>query len=179
MDLIMPLLHGFETALTPLNLFYCLLGVTIGMLVGILPGLGPTTGIAILLPITFSMDATPAIIMLSGIYYGAMYGGTVTSVLINTPGEAASVVTCFDGYPLAKQGRAGTALGVAGIGSFIGGTFAILGHGVFVGPPLAKMALKLRPARILRPDGARAWSMVIGLMGKSVTARPDCRSHRV
>ena len=121
MDALMPFIHGFETALTGWNLFYCLLGVTIGMLVGILPGLGPTTGIALLLPITFSMEAIPAIIMLSGIYYGAMYGGTVTSVLINTPGEAASVATCFDGYPMAKQGRAGTALGVAGIGSFIGG----------------------------------------------------------
>lgn len=167
MDLIMPLLHGFETALTPLNLFYCLLGVTIGMLVGILPGLGPTTGIAILLPITFSMDATPAIIMLSGIYYGAMYGGTVTSVLINTPGEAASVVTCFDGYPLAKQGRAGTALGVAGIGSFIGGTITLFGI-VFVGPPLAELALSFGPPEFfaLMMVGL---VMVIGLMGRSMT----------
>src|SRR5512138_1423555 len=110
LDSIMPLINGFGTAMTGWNLFYCLLGVTIGMLVGVLPGLGPTTGIALLLPITFSMEAIPAIIMLSGIYYGAMYGGTVTSVLINTPGEAASVTTCFDGYPMARQGRAGTAL---------------------------------------------------------------------
>lgn len=166
MELFMPLLHGFETALTGWNLFYCLLGVTIGMLVGILPGLGPTTGIALLLPITFSMDAVPAIIMLSGIYYGAMYGGTVTSVLINTPGEAASVATCFDGYPMAKQGRAGTALGVAGIGSFIGGTVSMLGI-VFVGPPLAEFALSFGPPEYfaLMIVGL---VMVVGLMGKSL-----------
>lgn len=167
METIMPLLHGFETALTPMNLMYCLVGVTIGMFVGILPGLGPTTGIAILLPITFSLDATPAVIMLSGIYYGAMYGGTVTSVLINTPGEAASVVTCFDGYPLAKQGRAGTALGVAGIGSFIGGTITLFGI-VFFGPPLAELALSFGPPEFfaLMMVGL---VMVIGLMGRSVT----------
>ena len=166
MDSIIPLLHGFETALSAWNLFYCLLGVTIGMLVGILPGLGPTTGIALLLPITFSMEAIPAIIMLSGIYYGAMYGGTVTSVLINTPGEAASVTTCFDGYPMARQGRAGTALGAAGIGSFIGGTVSMFGI-VFIGPPLAKMALSFGPPEYfaLMIVGL---VMVVGLMGKSL-----------
>ncbi|HWR41917.1 tripartite tricarboxylate transporter permease [Sporomusa sp.] len=166
MDIFMPLFHGFETALTGWNLFYCLLGVTIGMLVGILPGLGPTTGIALLLPITFSMDAIPAIIMLSGIYYGAMYGGTVTSVLINTPGEAASVATCFDGYPMAKQGRAGTALGIAGIGSFIGGTVSMLGL-VFIGPPLAEMALQFGPPEFFALM-VLGLVMVIGLMGKSL-----------
>ena len=166
MDSIMPLLNGFQTAMLGWNLFYCLLGVTIGMLVGVLPGLGPTTGIALLLPITFSMEAIPAIIMLSGIYYGAMYGGTVTSVLINTPGEAASVTTCFDGYPMARQGRAGTALGVAGIGSFIGGTVSMFGI-VFVGPPLAKMALSFGPPEFfaLMVVGL---VMVVGLMGKSL-----------
>ncbi len=166
MDSIMPLLNGFQTAMLGWNLFYCLLGVTIGMLVGVLPGLGPTTGIALLLPITFSMDAIPAIIMLSGIYYGAMYGGTVTSVLINTPGEAASVTTCFDGYPMARQGRAGTALGVAGIGSFIGGTVSMFGI-VFVGPPLARMALSFGPPEFfaLMLVGL---VMVVGLMGKSM-----------
>ncbi|WP_263770492.1 tripartite tricarboxylate transporter permease [Propionivibrio soli] len=166
MDSIMPLLDGFNTAMMGWNLFYCLLGVTIGMLVGILPGLGPTTGIALLLPITFSMDAIPAIIMLSGIYYGAMYGGTVTSVLINTPGEAASVTTCFDGYPMARQGRAGTALGVAGIGSFIGGTISMFGI-VFIGPPLAEMALGFGPPEFfaLMVVGL---VMVVGLMGKSL-----------
>nr|WP_238540271.1 tripartite tricarboxylate transporter permease [Paenibacillus mucilaginosus] len=99
--------QGFATALNGWNLLYCFIGVTIGMLVGVLPGLGPTTGVAVLLPITFGMEPVSAIIMLCGIYYGAMYGGTITSVLINTPGEAASVITCLDGSPLAKQGRPG------------------------------------------------------------------------
>lgn len=166
MESFIPLLQGFDTAMADWNLFYCLLGVTIGMLVGILPGLGPTTGTALLLPITFSMDPIPAIIMLAGIYYGSLYGGTVTSVLINTPGEAASVTTCFDGYPMAKQGRAGTALGVAGIGSFIGGTFAIVAL-VFIGPPLAEFALNFGPPEFFALM-VLGLVMVVGLMGKSV-----------
>lgn len=166
MDVFMPLLEGFDIAMGGWNLLYCLLGVTIGMLVGVLPGLGPTTGTALLLPITFSMDPIPAIIMLSGIYYGSLYGGTVTSVLINTPGEAASVTTCFDGYPMAKQGRAGTALGVAGIGSFIGGTVAIIGL-VFIGPPLAEFALKFGPPEFFALM-ILGLVMVVGLMGKSI-----------
>ena len=166
MDVFMPLLQGFDIALGGWNLLYCLIGVSIGMLVGILPGLGPTTGTALLLPITFSMDPIPAIIMLSGIYYGSLYGGTVTSVLINTPGEAASVTTCFDGYPMAKQGRAGTALGVAGIGSFIGGTIAIIGL-VFIGPPLADFALKFGPPEFFALM-ILGLVMVVGLMGKSI-----------
>jgi putative tricarboxylic transport membrane protein len=159
-------LQGFETALTWQNLLYCLLGVTIGMLVGVLPGLGPTTGTAVLLPITFGMEPVSAIIMLSGIYYGAMYGGTITSVLINTPGEAASVITCLDGHPLAKQGRAGVALGVSGLGSFIGGTVSILGL-VFIGPPLAEFALRFGPPEFfaLMVVGL---TTVVGLMGKSL-----------
>lgn len=166
MDVFMPLLQGFDIAMGGWNLLYCLLGVTIGMLVGVLPGLGPTTGTALLLPITFSMDPIPAIIMLSGIYYGSLYGGTVTSVLINTPGEAASVTTCFDGYPMAKQGRAGTALGVAGIGSFIGGTVAIIGL-VFIGPPLAELALQFGPPEFFSLM-ILGLVMVVGLMGKSI-----------
>lgn len=166
MDAFMPLLEGFDIAMGGWNLLYCLIGVTIGMLVGVLPGLGPTTGTALLLPITFSMDPIPAIIMLSGIYYGSLYGGTVTSVLINTPGEAASVTTCFDGYPMAKQGRAGTALGVAGIGSFIGGTVAIIGL-VFIGPPLAELALKFGPPEFFSLM-ILGLVMVVGLMGKSI-----------
>ncbi len=166
MDVFMPLLQGFDIAMGGWNLLYCLLGVTIGMLVGVLPGLGPTTGTALLLPITFSMDPIPAIIMLSGIYYGSLYGGTVTSVLINTPGEAASVTTCFDGYPMAKQGRAGTALGVAGIGSFIGGTIAIIGL-VFIGPPLAEFALNFGPPEFFSLM-ILGLVMVVGLMGKSI-----------
>jgi putative tricarboxylic transport membrane protein len=158
--------QGIETALTWQNLIYCLIGVTIGMLVGVLPGLGPTTGTAVLLPITFGMEPVSAIIMLSGIYYGAMYGGTITSVLINTPGEAASVITCIDGHPLAKQGRAGVALGVAGIGSFVGGSVSILGL-ILIGPPLAEFALKFGPPEFfaLMVVGL---TTVVGLMGKSL-----------
>ncbi len=160
------LLTGFATALSWQNLLYCLIGVTFGMLVGVLPGLGPSAGTAVLLPLTFGMEPISAIIMLSGIYYGAMYGGTITSVLINTPGEAASAITCLDGYPLAQQGRAGTALGVAGIGSFFGGTVAIIGL-AFIGPPLAKLALKFGPPEFFALM-VLGMTMVIGLMGKSV-----------
>ncbi|ALS21800.1 tripartite tricarboxylate transporter permease [Paenibacillus naphthalenovorans] len=166
MESFVHLLSGFSTALTLENLVYCLLGVTAGMLVGILPGLGPTSGTAILLPITFGMDPISAIIMLSGIYYGAMYGGTITSVLINTPGEAASVITCLDGHPLAKQGRAGTALGVAGIGSFIGGTVSIIGL-AFLGPVIARMALKFGPPEFFALM-VLGLTLVIGLIGKSL-----------
>lgn len=166
MDAFGYLLAGFETALTWSNLLFCLVGVTLGMVIGVLPGLGPTAGTAILLPITFGMEATPAVIMLSGIYYGAMYGGTITSVLINTPGEASSLITCLDGYPLAKQGRAGTALGVAGIGSFIGGTGAIIGL-VLAGPAVARMALKIGPPEYFALV-FMGLTLVIGLMGKSL-----------
>ncbi|MEI6874035.1 MAG: tripartite tricarboxylate transporter permease, partial [Spirochaetota bacterium] len=103
------LMGGFQAALTPYNLLFCVIGVTLGMFIGVLPGLGPVAGTAILIPLTFGMDPTPAIIMLSGIFYAAMYGGTITSVLINTPGESASVITCIDGYQMARQGRAGAA----------------------------------------------------------------------
>ncbi|GED29930.1 MULTISPECIES: tripartite tricarboxylate transporter permease [Brevibacillus] len=166
MEALGQLIGGFETAFTWWNLLYCLIGVTVGMLVGVLPGLGPTTGTALLIPMTFGMEPVSAIIMLSGIYYGSMYGGTITSVLINTPGEAASVITCLDGHPLAKQGRAGVALGVAGIGSFIGGTISIIGL-AFIGPALAELALKFGPPEFfaLMIFGL---IMVIGLMGRSL-----------
>jgi len=118
------LASGFASALTPANLAFALAGCILGTLIGVLPGLGPAAGTAILIPLTFTLDATGAIIMLAAIYYGAMYGGTITSVLINVPGEAASVVTCLDGYQMARQGRAGAALGIAAIGSFVGGLFA-------------------------------------------------------
>jgi putative tricarboxylic transport membrane protein len=162
----MELLHGFEIAFNGWNLLYCLIGVSIGMLVGVLPGLGPTTGTAVLLPLTYGMEPISAIIMLSGIYYGAMYGGTITSVLINTPGEAASVITCLDGHPLAKQGRAGVALGVAGLGSFIGGTISIIGL-AFIGPPIARLALKFGPPEFFALM-VLGMTMVVGLMGKSL-----------
>ena len=134
------LLNGFAVVTTPANLLYCFVGCLLGTIVGILPGLGPLTTIAILLPITFKMDVTSAIIMLSGIYYGVAYGGTVTSVLMRIPGEASSVVTCLDGYEMARKGRAGAALGIAAIGSFVAGTVGVLGIS-FLSPPLAKFVL--------------------------------------
>src|SRR5512145_577766 len=124
MDTLQHLMTGFGLAMSPTYLMFALIGCILGTLIGVLPGLGPAAGTAILIPLTFKLDATGAIIMLAAIYYGAMYGGTITSVLINVPGEAASVVTCLDGYQLARQGRGGAALGIAAIGSFVGGVFA-------------------------------------------------------
>jgi putative tricarboxylic transport membrane protein len=138
------LLGGFATALTLQNLAYCLIGAIVGTFVGILPGLGPIGGIALLIPITFGLNATSALIMLAGIYYGAMYGGSTTSILINVPGETASVITCIEGYKMAQKGRAGPALAIAALGSFIGGTIAIFGL-VLIAPPLARAALAFGP----------------------------------
>lgn len=138
------LLTGFYVSLTPMNLLYCFVGVTIGTLVGVLPGLGPTAAISLLLPTTFSVNPISAIILLAGIYYGAMYGGSTTSILVNIPGEAASIVTCLDGYQMARKGRAGPALGISAIGSFIGGTFGIVGL-MLLAPTLANIALKFGP----------------------------------
>ncbi|MED3661847.1 tripartite tricarboxylate transporter permease [Ureibacillus terrenus] len=143
-DSLFSLLEGFLVALTWQNLLYCFIGVMLGMIIGILPGLGPVSGTALLIPITFGMEPVSAIIMLSGIFYGSMYGGTITSVLVNVPGEAASVITCIDGYEMTKQGRARTALGVAAIGSFIGGIVAVMVL-TFVGPFLSSVALKFGP----------------------------------
>jgi putative tricarboxylic transport membrane protein len=138
------LIGGFAVATTVQNLFYCVMGAVIGTLVGVLPGLGPIAGIALLIPVTFGLDATSAIIMLAGIYYGAMYGGSTTSILINVPGETASVMTCRDGYQMARKGRAGPALAMAALGSFVAGTLAIFGL-VFLAPPLADVALAFGP----------------------------------
>jgi putative tricarboxylic transport membrane protein len=137
-------LTGFSVALQPGNLLFCLFGCLIGTLVGVLPGLGPVAAISILLPATFKVSPVSAIIMLAGIYYGAMYGGSITSILVNMPGEAASVVTCMDGYQMARKGRAGPALGISAIGSFIGGTISVLGLMV-VAVPLANAALAFGP----------------------------------
>jgi putative tricarboxylic transport membrane protein len=131
-------------ALSLQNLLFCLLGVTLGTLIGVLPGIGPTTGVAILIPITFGLNATTAIITMAGVYYGAMYGGSTTSILINVPGESSSVMTTLDGYQMAKQGRAGVALGMAAISSFIAGTFAIVML-TLVAPPLATFAISFGP----------------------------------
>src|SRR5918993_4045521 len=138
-------LDGFALVVEPRNLLYCLVGVLIGMLIGVLPGLGPAATIAILLPITYGIDPVSAIIMLAGIFYGAQYGGTITSVLLRLPGEASSVVTVFDGFALAKQGKAGTALGVAAIGSFVGATFSIILLSLSA-PLVAGWALDFGPA---------------------------------
>ncbi len=135
---------GFGIATTLHNLFYCLIGAIVGTLIGVLPGIGPIAGIALLIPATFGLNPTSAIIMLAGIYYGAMYGGSTTSILLNVPGETASVITCIDGYQMAQKGRAGPALAIVAIGSFIAGTIAIFGL-VFLAPPLAQAALSFGP----------------------------------
>jgi putative tricarboxylic transport membrane protein len=139
-----PVLDGFLVVLQPENLLYCLLGVLVGMLIGVLPGLGPAATVAILLPLTFNVEPVTAIIMLAGIFYGAQYGGTITSVLLRLPGEASSVVTVFDGYAMARQGRAGAALGISAIGSFIGGTISIVAM-TFLAPLVASFALDFGP----------------------------------
>jgi putative tricarboxylic transport membrane protein len=136
--------QGFAVALDPVNILYVFLGVLIGTVIGVLPGLGPTATIALLLPLTYEIEPHTAVILLAGIYYGSMYGGTITSVLLRLPGEAAAVVTTFDGFQMAKQGRAGPALGIAAIGSFIGGTVAVVGLALLA-PPLAEFAVEFGP----------------------------------
>ena len=143
-EIFQSVIFGFQVALQPINLIYCFFGVLIGTLVGVLPGLGPAAAIALLLPTTFKINPVSATIMFAGIYYGAMYGGSTTSILVNIPGEAASVVTCLDGYQMALKGRAGPALGIAAFGSFIAGTFAVIAL-TFVGPFLSNVALAFGP----------------------------------
>jgi len=144
MDFFSNLYLGFSVILQPGNLFLCFLGCVMGTLVGVLPGLGPVAAISILLPSTYHMSPVSAIIMLAGIYYGAMYGGSTTSILVNIPGESASVITCLDGYQMARQGRAGAALGISAFGSFIAGTIATVLI-MFAAPPLARIALVFGP----------------------------------
>jgi putative tricarboxylic transport membrane protein len=145
MDPLSGLLIGFKTALTPGNLMNCLLGCFLGTLTGVLPGFGPAAATALLLPTTLYLPPSSAVIMLAGIYYGAMYGGSTTSILVNVPGEAASAVTCLDGYQMALKGRAGPALGIAAFGSFIAGTIGVVGL-MLAAPPLANFALKFTSA---------------------------------
>ena len=166
MEIFNNLMYGFTVALSPANFLYCLLGVFIGTVTGVLPGLGVMNAVAILIPMTFGMNPTAAMIMLSGIYYGAMYGGSTTAILINTPGEAPAIMTTLDGYQMALQGRAGPALGIAAFGSFIAGTFATLML-MLLAEPLVKVALSFGPTEY--------FSMLIlalctlgGLMGESV-----------
>jgi len=165
LDTIGPLFHGFAVALTPGNLLAVLLGTFIGTVIGVLPGLGPTASIALLLPVTIGMDMVPALIMLAGIYYGAMYGGSTTSILVNIPGEAASVVTCIDGYQMARQGRAGPALGMSAFGSFIGGTVSVVAV-MLISPFLAEAALKFGAPEMFALLFF-AFTCIGGLTGKS------------
>ncbi len=145
MEIFSGLVNGFAVALTPVNVLFCFLGAVLGTAVGVLPGLGPAATIALLLPIAYTI-ASPvtAIILMAGIFYGSMYGGSTTSILLNLPGEAASVVTCIDGYQMARKGRAGVALGIAAIGSFIAGTVGVIGLTLFA-PPIAEFALGFGP----------------------------------
>src|SRR5437899_1367215 len=162
MELLNHLVLGLQTAATLANLFYCFVGVFLGTAVGVLPGLGPTATIAMLLPATFVLPPVSALIMLAGIYYGAQYGGSTTSILVNLPGEVSSVVTCLDGYQMARQGKAGKALGIAALGSFFAGTVATFLIAGFA-PPLAELALKFGPADYFS-------LMVLGLIAAVVLA---------
>lgn len=166
MDALGNLLLGFSVALSPANLFWCLLGVILGTVVGVLPGLGPAATIAMLLPLTLKMDHTTAIIALAGIFYGARYGGSTTSILLNIPGESSSVVTCLDGYQMARQGRAGAALGISAIASFVAGTVGVLGL-MLVAPPLARFALRFAPPEYFALM-ALGLAMVVFLAGDSM-----------
>jgi putative tricarboxylic transport membrane protein len=140
MEIVSGLMHGFAVTLQPVNLFWCFVGCFLGTVVGILPGLGPAATIAMLLPLTFSLGPASGIIMLAGIYYGAKYGGSTTSILLNIPGESSSVVTCIDGYQMARKGRAGAALGIAAIASFVAGTVGVIAL-TLIAPPIAAFAL--------------------------------------
>ena len=145
MDALSSLADGFSVALTPENLLYALLGVLLGTFVGVLPGIGPALTVALLLPVTYSLDPIPAFIMFAGIYYGGMYGGSTTSILLNTPGESASIITALEGNQMAKRGRGAAALATAAIGSFVAGTIATVGL-TFVAPVMADIALEFGPA---------------------------------
>ena len=162
MEVLSNLALGFSTAMSLANLLYCLVGVFLGTAVGVLPGIGPIATIAMLLPVTFGLPPVSALIMLSGIYYGAQYGGSTTAILINLPGESSSVVTALDGYRMARDGRAGLALATAAIGSFIAGTAATFLVALFA-PPLAELALKFGPAEYFS-------LMVLGLVASIVLA---------
>jgi TctA family transporter len=165
MDIFNNLIFGFGVALSLQNLLYCLIGVSVGTLIGVLPGIGPLGTIAILLPITYSVSPVGALIMLAGIYYGAQYGGSTTAILVNLPGETSAVVTCIDGYQMARQGRAGPALAIAAIGSFIAGTFGTLLIAV-AGPPLADVALKFGSPEYFS-------LMLMGLVAAAVLAQGE------
>jgi TctA family transporter len=188
MELLSNLALGFQTAVSPMNLLYCLAGALIGTLIGVLPGIGPVQTIAILLPTTFALPPVSALIMLAGIYYGAQYGGSTTSILVNVPGEASAVVTCLDGHQMARQGRAGAALSIAALGSFVAGTFATVVLAVLA-VPLSELAFKFGPAEyfslmvfgligsvvlasgsMLKAVGMIAFGLLLGMIGTDVTS---------
>jgi putative tricarboxylic transport membrane protein len=162
MDLISNLSIGFGVAFTPINLLYAFIGCMLGTLIGVLPGIGPVATIAMLLPATYALPPVSALIMLAGIYYGAQYGGSTTAILVNLPGESSSVVTCIDGYQMARQGRAGPALAAAGLGSFFAGSVGTLILAAFA-PPLTELAFKFGPAEYFS-------LMILGLIGAVVLA---------
>lgn len=183
MDVVSSLASGLGIALQPVNIAYCFLGVLAGTLIGVLPGIGPVAGVAMLIPFSFGMSPTTAMIMLAGIYYGAMYGGSTTSILVNLPGESASVMTCLDGHALARQGRAGAALGMAAFASFIAGTAGIIGL-MLLAQPVAALGLKFGPpetcaltflaltlvtslvgASAVKGVAAAAFGMLLGMVG--------------
>ena len=198
MDILVNVMQGFGVALLPVNLLYCFIGVFIGTLVGVLPGIGPISAMSLLLPVTLSGTPESGIIMMAGIYYGSMYGGSTTSILVNIPGEAASVVTCIDGHQMAKQGRAGPALGISALGSFIAGTFSLVAL-MLVAPSLASVAIAFGPAEyfslmvlglvvltfLTQGSMAKALLMacigiVLGLIGlDSITAQPRLTFGRI
>src|SRR5438128_182820 len=163
MDVISNLGLGFAVALAIQNIACCFIGVLLGTIIGVLPGIGPVTTVAMLLPISFTLQPESALILLAGIYYGAQYGGSTTAILVNIPGESSSVVTTLDGHQMARRGRAGPALGIAAIGSFIAGCIATLLIAYFA-PPLAEVALKFSPAEYFS-------LMVLGLIAAVVLAR--------
>ena len=177
------LLYGFSIALAPGNLFACFIGVLIGTVVGILPGIGPVGAMALLLPSTFALEPATALIMLAGIYYGAMYGGSTTSILVNVPGEAGSVVTAIDGYQMTRKGRAGAALAVAGVGSFVAGTLGVVGI-VLASSWLADQALRFGPPEYFAlafagPPAALAPERRLGAAGlRAGGDRPGPRHRR-
>jgi len=176
MDFISHVYLAFQVALEPMNLLLCFLGCLVGTFVGVLPGLGPAASLSLLFPLTFKLPPESAIIMLGGLYYGTLYGGSTTSILLNVPGEAASVVTCLDGYQMARKGRAGPALGIAAFGSFIAGTFATIMI-MLLGPPLAGVALKFGPPEFVGlifmgltmvtylSSGSKAKALMMALVG--------------
>ncbi|MDH3438418.1 MAG: tripartite tricarboxylate transporter permease, partial [Betaproteobacteria bacterium] len=166
METLAHILNGFSICLQPINLWYTLVGCFLGTLVGVLPGIGPAAGIALLVPITYGMNPASALIMLAGIYYGAKYGGSTSSILIRTPGETASVMTCIDGYAMAQNGRAGAALAVSAIGSFIAGSIGVVGLTLFA-LPLAEMAIEFGPAEYFMLM-LFAMTSVASLTGKSL-----------